>query len=246
MPYSQYPHQELYLRLLLALWRPRHRFFIDVGAFDGISFSNVRWAYDRGWSGLCVEPASVNYEKLERRYRGTTVQTVRAAVADYVGEAELQVAEIPGSEAWGSDTSTLLDGQMKKWPSYRWSTERVPVRTLDSLLECGQAPAVDLISIDVEGAEAAVLRGFDLARYRPRVMIVEYNEPSRRAELLRMVRPRGYAVAVDNGTDLFLVRARRSLVGVVRAALAGPEFSRRVLARVRTAVAAGRRSSDAG
>ena len=50
----------------------------------------------------------------------------------------------------------------------------VPVRTLDSVLEEAGAPAgFDFLSIDVEGHELEVLRGFDIARWRPRLILLE-------------------------------------------------------------------------
>ena len=51
---------------------------------------------------------------------------------------------------------------------------RVPVRTLDSILEEAGSPAgFDFLSIDVEGHEIDVLRGFDIARWRPRLIMIE-------------------------------------------------------------------------
>ena len=51
---------------------------------------------------------------------------------------------------------------------------RVPVRTLDSILEeAGSPAAFDFLSIDVEGHEIEVLQGFDLARWRPRLVMIE-------------------------------------------------------------------------
>lgn len=50
----------------------------------------------------------------------------------------------------------------------------VPVRTLDDILGEANAPrAIDFVSIDVEGHEVSVLRGFDLARWRPRLILIE-------------------------------------------------------------------------
>jgi hypothetical protein len=50
----------------------------------------------------------------------------------------------------------------------------VPVRTLDSVLEEAGAPAgFDFLSIDVEGHELEVLRGFDTERWRPRLILLE-------------------------------------------------------------------------
>src|SRR5690606_4819167 len=53
-------------------------------------------------------------------------------------------------------------------------TIEVPVRTLDDILAEAEAPSpLDLVSIDVEGHEVEVLRGFDFARWRPALILVE-------------------------------------------------------------------------
>jgi hypothetical protein len=50
----------------------------------------------------------------------------------------------------------------------------VPTRTLDGILEEAEAPMpIDLLSVDVEGHEIDVLRGFDFMRWQPRLILVE-------------------------------------------------------------------------
>ena len=50
----------------------------------------------------------------------------------------------------------------------------VPTRTLDSILEEAAAPIpIDLLSIDVEGHETEVLRGFDFNRWQPLLILIE-------------------------------------------------------------------------
>jgi hypothetical protein len=50
----------------------------------------------------------------------------------------------------------------------------VPVRALDDILAEVDAPkGFDFLSIDVEGHELEVLSGFDLARWRPRLILLE-------------------------------------------------------------------------
>ena len=63
----------------------------------------------------------------------------------------------------------------------------VPLRTLNSLLEdeIHLDREVDIVSVDVEGGEMNVLKGFDLEKYKPKVMVVEniFNEPEINAYL---------------------------------------------------------------
>jgi hypothetical protein len=50
----------------------------------------------------------------------------------------------------------------------------VPVRTLDDILVDAGAPVpIDFLSIDVEGHETEVLAGFDIAHWRPRLILIE-------------------------------------------------------------------------
>ena len=50
----------------------------------------------------------------------------------------------------------------------------VPVRTLDEILSEARAPkSFELLSVDVEGHELEVLRGFDFERWQPRLILLE-------------------------------------------------------------------------
>jgi FkbM family methyltransferase len=49
----------------------------------------------------------------------------------------------------------------------------VPARTLTSVLAEASPERIDLLSLDVEGYEVQVLEGLDLARFRPRYVLVE-------------------------------------------------------------------------
>jgi hypothetical protein len=66
------------------------------------------------------------------------------------------------------------------------------VRTLDQVLADAKAPVpLDFVSIDVEGHEVDVLRGFDLQRWRPRLIVIEDHVLDRR--LHNALVARGYA-----------------------------------------------------
>jgi len=68
----------------------------------------------------------------------------------------------------------------------------VRVRPLDAMLAEVNAGPIDFVSIDVEGHEIAVLRGFDLNRWRPRVMLIEDKSDLNVTEVERHMSERGY------------------------------------------------------
>ena len=70
----------------VRLWRVfrdvAHGFYVDVGAGDPWDGSVTRLFYDRGWSGVSVEPSPVHEELAAARPRDVTI---RAVVGDVDG-----------------------------------------------------------------------------------------------------------------------------------------------------------------
>ena len=150
-------------------------YFVDVGAFDGVTWSNAWGLADAGWGGLLVEPNLEFFEKCAKVYDGNPrVEMVNVAVGPYHGRARLYV---------GGSLSTLCRDTII---TYRSIPElaftgldvanyvEVEVFTLDKLLaKFNILPGFDVLSVDVEGAEMDVLRGFSVDKYRPTMVIVE-------------------------------------------------------------------------
>jgi len=74
--YSQ-TGQDGIIGFLLEVLGIENGFFCEFGAWDGVKFSNTRWLYEKGWSGLLIEPHSSKYKVLvsnyERQEIGSTI-----------------------------------------------------------------------------------------------------------------------------------------------------------------------------
>lgn len=66
--------------------------FVDVGAYDGVTFSNTLLFERLGWMGVCVEPLPPAFSKLRSSRKAICVN---CAVADRAGEAMFVEAEMP-------------------------------------------------------------------------------------------------------------------------------------------------------
>jgi len=57
----------------------------------------------------------------------------------------------------------------------------VPQKTLNSIIESeiSEVTTIDIMSIDVEGGELNVLKGVDLNKYKPKILVIEniFNKP---------------------------------------------------------------------
>ena len=86
-------------------------------------------------------------------------------------------------------------------PRHRERRIAVPTQRLETLLRSQGFEAVDYCSIDVEGAERAVLEGFDFGAFDIRVISAE-NATNSDAESLRdILQPAGFRLVAILGAD---------------------------------------------
>ena len=83
------------------------------------------------------------------------------------------------------------------------SFEEVEVRTFDDVLAEAGNPKLDLVSIDVEGIELQVLRGFNLERHRPTVLLIE--DHLQKMDVHRHVKRHGYRLVKRTGCNNWYV-----------------------------------------
>jgi hypothetical protein len=85
-------------------------------------------------------------------------------------------------------------------------TISVAVNTLDAILAEAKSPRpIDFVSIDVEGHETEVLDGFDLAYWRPRLILIEDHVLDLR--LHHLLQQRGYKWVRRTGLNAWYVPA---------------------------------------
>ena len=122
--------------------------FIDIGANDGVLFSNTFKFAKKGARGLCVEPSRKSFRKLKLNHLfHRKVSCIHSAVSSQSGYLYLKEE---GYE------STLSQVHSDASPDYT----KVRTFTIDQLVRRHSGfNKVDLLSIDVEGHEESVLRG---------------------------------------------------------------------------------------
>lgn len=161
----------------VVLWRALSEVvggrYVEIGANEPTTFSVTKAFYDHGWSGITVEPIE-EYVRQHRQERPRDTQVRAAVVATPVDEVTLYQIDDTGLSTTRAEYSTAH--QAHGWTAH---AERVPGRTLDQILDDAQwrDGATHFLLIDVEGAEADVLAGVDLHRWRPWIVIVESTAP---------------------------------------------------------------------
>jgi FkbM family methyltransferase len=147
-------------------------FYIDVGAQDHEADSVTLYFYERGWSGINIEPVAEFAESFKCRDRDTTI-CCAAGSDDMI---------MPMTISLDSGLSSLKPKNSPKsnQPGIDLAQRNIQVRRLNSILEdLGISDKTfEFLKIDVEGHEVEVLKGIDLTHYRPQVILCEVTEPN--------------------------------------------------------------------
>ena len=143
-------------------------FYVDIGANHPVFHSVTKLLYDRGWSGVNVEPTPSLHEELSRaRPRDVNLNL---GVADAAGSLTFfEVA--PPRHGW----STFLPEMAAAYHQQGVASieRRIEVATLENIFARHVDRPVDVLKVDVEGLERQVIAGLDWAKWRPRVVLVE-------------------------------------------------------------------------
>jgi FkbM family methyltransferase len=147
----------------LARFIPEGGVAFDVGANHGKYSKNFARARNGSCRVYCFEPLEYNYTLLEMVVRPyPNVKVLRLALSDSAGEAELYVPVrpskriSPGSAHLGDEACEVDFGTATAHDVYR---ETVVTDTIDRVMEREGIDRLDFMKIDVQGAEALVLRG---------------------------------------------------------------------------------------
>lgn len=141
---------------------------VEVGAFDGFTGSNTLLLERRGWTTLAVEP-NPDLEGGLRLWR--KLYRLCACGAQNLAAAPFHIYN--ASPSGHSSLAPILDHPTERIEVNDWKIVTVPVRTLDSLLEEAQFPRLDFLSIDTEGTELDVLKGINLEKWTPKIIMSE-------------------------------------------------------------------------
>jgi FkbM family methyltransferase len=145
-------------------------FFVDVGAHHPYRFSNTYLLYRRGWSGINID-ALPGTKQLFDKHRPRDV-TIEMGVSEVSSNLTYWSFKEP---AYNTFDEELGHERAEAGISNLLGRITIPTRPLSEILakrvRVGQT--IDLLTVDVEGFDAQVLRSNDWNRFRPSVVLCE-------------------------------------------------------------------------
>lgn len=186
-------------------------FYIDVGGGHPVADNVTFDLYLKGWRGLIVEPQQRLAAKYAVVRQRDLVETCLVGVED--GEATFhQVEGLHGLSGMTADSAE----RGRAFGAAVTELSR-PVRSLATLARSHRIGRIDLLKVDVEGAETAVLRGADWRSLAPRLIVVEAVRAGDMApshgEWEPILLAEGYRMVLFDGLNRWYVAADSSHLG---------------------------------
>lgn len=177
-------------RVLWQVFRRRPTgYFVEVGAYDGVTLSNTFFLEQMGWHGLLVEPIEPLCRKAAAARPRSRVIHAACGRRGSQGTAKFTVAQNVPVLSYLRADQDHVDRCIREGAEL--VEIEVPLRSLDDIIlaqrgdPSGHGPwipnagwKIDVVSIDTEGCELDVLDGFCLDRFKPRVLVIENDRAS--------------------------------------------------------------------
>ena len=141
--------------------------YLDIGSQHPISNNNTYLLYKKGWNGINIDLDKKNID-LFKIARPKDIN-LNYAISDTEGVTDL----------FFYHESSPINTLNKQVSSYQKAAvkeiKKVKTFTLNYILnKLNFDKRIDYMNLDVEGFELKVLNGFDIQKYKPKVISVEY------------------------------------------------------------------------
>lgn len=157
---------------------------VDVGANFGIYALRASKMVGENGQVIAIEPEPLNFKILKQHVRINKIRNmllVNLAMGDKVGTVKLFLN--------GNGFNSIKQQNSGKYV-------KVPLTTLDHTLDALKIKHIDLLKIDVEGAELDVLKGL---RKLPKHIVIEYHGAENAKKVSNMLKSLKYTVIIPTG-----------------------------------------------
>jgi FkbM family methyltransferase len=173
-------------------------YYVDIGAHHPKYLSNTYLFYKNGSRGICVEPDPVLFKTIERRRSRDLCLNVGIGTTD--SEADFYVMSVPTLNTFSKqEAENYHNNSVFKIKQ----VIKLPLISVNKLLENFSEQTPDLISLDVEGLDFEILKSLDFDRHRPKLFCIEtlsYDDKQdevKAQEIIAYMEQNKYVVVAD-------------------------------------------------
>lgn len=182
---------------------------LDIGANDGITFSNSYALLNKGWRGWLIEPDREAYNKLWALYKDRQNHTITCYNIAVGNESKDVKFYKSGTHLNKGDTgllSTVSKPDYEKWKSItEYKEYKVRMVSFLHLYKNWIPEKIDFITIDAEGMDLIILKQMDLNALGCKCICVEWNGENK-AEFDNYITPFGLKLIHQNNENLIYAK----------------------------------------
>lgn len=189
--------------------------FLDIGANDGITFSNSYFfEKNRKWTGICIEPIPSAFEILKKN---RSCKLYNCCISDMGGSVTFR--EVTGPAQMLSGIVDFFDEEHirridKEISLYGGSFKDIQVqcRNINDILAESDIQVIDYCSIDTEGVELQIVKSINFDKICINVFTIENNTGEN--EIRNYMKTKGYS-CIPGLTDDYYIKG--TLPGIWKA-----------------------------
>lgn len=180
--------------------------YLDIGANHPISLNNTFRLYQRGGSGVCVEPNPVLCEKI-RKKRSRDICLNAGVAFDSQKEADFYLfsENYSGLNTFSKEEADFWENEGNEEIGRHTvvKTVKMPLLNINELMEQYFEGHPNLISVDVEGFDFDIIKSIDFTSFQPEVFCIETlgfiedNKEIKKQEIISFFLAKGYFVYAD-------------------------------------------------
>lgn len=183
---------------------------VEIGAYDGVHLSNSYSLEKKGWNVVNVEANPQTFELLDRnrpnsRNVNCAVGSIDVDGIDFYIEP---IGVLSGHKVDEEDIRKRYEARGIEYPGL--TKVRVECMSFKKLITDFRLKSIEVLSIDVEGAEMDVLNGMNFSETEalPKLMVIEANSEEKWKEIKNFVETKSsnqYKLLFDNYQNMFFV-----------------------------------------
>ena len=148
-------------------------FYLDIGCYHPIKYSNTALLYNRGWQGINIDmnQTSIDLFNILRKKDKNICAAISSSnkeVTQFIDHSYSPVNTID------KNFSQMISKRLQIKP---FSERKIYTNTLNEILEKYEIKIIkiDFLNIDVEGHDYEVLKGIDLLNIKPKIICIEVD-----------------------------------------------------------------------
>ena len=212
LSFSQFGEDLVIAGYLCKIPKARRGIYIDVGCYDPIVFSNTRLLHLLGYRGICIDANPICIDRFNRvRPEDFNRCAALSSQREYLYYLEFDVS-----------ACNRLSVTNLPMPSENLITaKRVQTARLCDVISSSpyRDHRVDLLTIDIEGFDLAVLRTYDLTRNRPRLICIESNNSNSDSDIDSFLSTSNYRKLAERRPSLIYIDNQSDITAVQRTSL---------------------------